>query len=411
MKNIHVTNPNVLERLQLIGSSINPWPNFRPLSQLRSLVLGDDIKGRIINLPSELDLLSIGNSYSDPLPTLPMSLKFLTIGNLFNHPLGELPEGLQELRLGDAYDQEFSSVPLSIISKSYTLPRYILNLGKSFNKSLLPLFPSNIKEDRKFQYPIQIKISNPNYNFKESVPSLETMMENQSLKDILDRFPSLKIEQGYFETDAENLEMVLIIRYGCEVPWFLIGKLLAEEFSETGTDYTEISFKNNLIIVLEEDLASPDEVIRQVFVHPFFSRVLYLIIKGPYPFPKEFLHRVSIKNLIMKLEHRDKIRADSVSYLESTKIIYFEDCMICRTERPLSYFSCPGVTENNQRFTHHICTGCAKGLIRSVETGDQQKSYILCPHCRTQVTCGESKSWQESCFERYKVPIFVEKLL
>lgn len=118
--------------------------NDLPLN-LISLYLSSKYPFPLDDLPINLEILSIsGNDYGFELDKLPINLKRLLIFGNYNFPLDDLPPNLLYLKLKDQYYKfPLNNLPDSIISLGF-YDDYCHNTSNSINITRLPLNCKNI---------------------------------------------------------------------------------------------------------------------------------------------------------------------------------------------------------------------------------------------------------------------------
>jgi FNIP Repeat len=99
-------------------------------STLTYLVLHDESRAPLGELPAELQHLDLNRRLSESIEPLHSSLRVLKLGDKYTQPLGTLPDTLIELRLGRKFDWPLGSLPQSLKS---------LRVGESFTQHLGPL--------------------------------------------------------------------------------------------------------------------------------------------------------------------------------------------------------------------------------------------------------------------------------
>ena len=154
--------PENLESISLLNAFNEPLSeNFKTMTNLISLKLGNFFNSSLNNLPKNLKYIDIGNSFNSSLNNLPKNLEYINIGNSFNKPLSEnfkTMTKLTSLILGDSFNSSLNNLPENLV---------YIKLGDSFNEQL----PENFKTMTKLTSLIL------GYSFNSSLNNLPKNLE------------------------------------------------------------------------------------------------------------------------------------------------------------------------------------------------------------------------------------------
>jgi len=105
-------------RRVLVQEMLGKWPK-----QVTHIIIGDEFKEPVINLPSTVTTLETSPLFNQPIHSLPPRLTHLILGNSFNQPLHNLPQTLTYLDIGNKFYRNVDALPAKITH---------LNIGYGF---------------------------------------------------------------------------------------------------------------------------------------------------------------------------------------------------------------------------------------------------------------------------------------